>query len=195
MVESQHAVTNSEEKPQAITEEISSNGVVHKERALIYDDHDDPHTAAFYEEDVKLTPSVWAAVFFLGLTFEAAIGFSFSGVVAILVPIALDLEGNTLNISWIPSGWAVASSVSFAIAGQFSDIFGRRYVMLFGQLLVVLGHVPPSISQTDSADHRRHSSRPWYSHRCIYNRRLRNRRHLCLGMNFMMTLTLVCWYF
>src|SRR5271155_346877 len=85
--------------------------------------------------------AVQSAVFFLGLTFQAAIGFSLSCVVAILVPIALDLEGNTFNISWIPSVWAVASSVSFAIAGQFSDIFGRRYVMLFGQLCVVVGHV------------------------------------------------------
>jgi hypothetical protein len=108
---------------------------------LIYDDQDDPHIAAFDENTGNLTPATWAAVFFLGLTFEAAIGFSFSCVVAILVPIALDLQGTTLNISWIPSGWAVASSVSFAIAGQFSDIFGRRYVMLFGQLLVVIGHV------------------------------------------------------
>jgi len=110
-------------------------------RTLIFDDHDDPHTAAFVEGEGHLTPTVWAAVFFLGLTFEAAIGFSFSCVVAIIVPIALDLQGSVLNISWIPSGWAVASSVSFAIAGQFSDIFGRRYVILFGQLLVVLGMV------------------------------------------------------
>ena len=102
---------------------------------------DDPHVTAFDEDTGKLSPATWAAVFFLGLTFQAAIGFSFSCVVAILVPIALDLEGNTLNIGWIPSGWAVASSVSFAIAGQFSDIFGRRYVMLFGQLCVVIGHV------------------------------------------------------
>jgi len=143
----QPALTNpAEEKPQVTppTTESGHKDVVHREPALIYDDHDDPHTAAFYEEDVKLTPSVWAAVFFMGLEFEAAIGFSFSGVVAILVPIALDLQGSTLNISWIPSGWAVASSVSFAIAGQFSDIFGRRYVLLFGQLLVVVGHVQPS---------------------------------------------------
>jgi len=111
--------------------------------ALVYDDQDDPHIAAFDEDNGSLTPATWAAVFFLGLTFEAAIGFSFSCVVAILVPIAMDLEGSTLNILWIPSGWAVASSVSFAIAGQFSDIFGRRYVMLFGQLCVVIGHVSP----------------------------------------------------
>ena len=130
-----------DDKPQRQIDEVPRSKRT-ENRVLIYDDHDDPHAAAFVEEgEGKLTPTVWAAVFFLGLTFEAAIGFSFSCVVAILVPIALDLEGNTLNISWIPSGWAVASSVSFAIAGQFSDIFGRRYVMLFGQLLVVLGHV------------------------------------------------------
>lgn len=62
---------------------------------------DDPHLTTFDEDTGKLTPTTWTAVFFLGLTFQAAIGFSFSCVVAILVPIALDLERNTLNISWI----------------------------------------------------------------------------------------------
>jgi hypothetical protein len=48
------------------------------------DDHDEPHDATFVEEDnIKSTPSVWAAVLFLGPTFKAAIGLSFSAVVAI----------------------------------------------------------------------------------------------------------------
>jgi hypothetical protein len=128
----------------AVSDETSNIGAIEKSQtpSSHHDEiEDDPHITAFDEDTGKLTPATWAAVFFLGLTFQAAIGFSFSCVVAILVPIALDLEGNTLNISWIPSAWAVASSVSFAIAGQFSDIFGRRYVMLFGQLCVVVGHV------------------------------------------------------
>ena len=130
----------------AVPDETSNIGAVEKSQLEVLSAHhdeieDDPHITAFDEDTGKLTPATWAAVFFLGLTFQAAIGFSFSCVVAILVPIALDLEGNTLNISWIPSAWTVASSVSFAIAGQFSDIFGRRYVMLFGQVCVVIGHV------------------------------------------------------
>jgi hypothetical protein len=116
--------------------------------AASYDDQDDPHVAAF-DEDINGATIV--AAFFLGLTFQAAIGFSFSCVVAIIVPIALDLQGTTTYIGWIPSGWAVASSVSFAIAGQFSDIFGRRYVMLFGQLLVVIGMVLPCASLSDTS--------------------------------------------
>lgn len=114
-------------------------------------DEDDPHVAAFDENTGPINGATIAAVFFLGLTFQAAIGFSFSCVVPIIVPIALDLQGTTTNIGWIPSGWAVASSVSFAIAGQFSDIFGRRYVMLFGQLLVVIGMVLQCESLSDAS--------------------------------------------
>lgn len=59
---------------------------------------------------------------------------------SVLTPIAADL-GDAANISWVISGWAIASAVSFAVAGRLSDIFGRRYVLLFGQLMAVIGAV------------------------------------------------------
>lgn len=49
--------------------------------------------------------------------------------------------GDTEDILWIPGGWSVASAVSFSIAGGLSDIFGRRYVLLFGQLLTLVGGI------------------------------------------------------
>ena len=62
-------------------------------------------------------------------------------VFPILVPIAIELQGNTHNVNWMASGWSLAGSIAFAIAGQTSDYFGRRYILLFGQALLVLGHI------------------------------------------------------
>ena len=38
--------------------------------------------------------------------------------------------------------------MSFAIAGQLSDYFGRRYILLFGQLLLVIGYIVGATAQT-----------------------------------------------
>ena len=62
-------------------------------------------------------------------------------VFPIIVPIAIELQGNTHNANWMASGWSLAGSIAFAIAGQTSDYFGRRYILLFGQALLVLGHI------------------------------------------------------
>ena len=61
-------------------------------------------------------------------------------VTAILFQIGTEL-GDTSSIVWMPGGWSIASSVSFSIAGSLSDIFGRRYVTLCGQLFAVVGAV------------------------------------------------------
>lgn len=59
---------------------------------------------------------------------------------AILVQLGTAL-GDVETIAWIPGGWSIASSVSFSIAGNLSDIFGRRWVSLTGQFFVLLGCV------------------------------------------------------
>lgn len=38
-------------------------------------------------------------------------------------------------------GWSIASSVSFSIAGSLSDIFGRRYTIVSGEILAIIGSV------------------------------------------------------
>ena len=58
----------------------------------------------------------------------------------ILVDIGTDLN-NTADIGWVVSSWSIASSVSFALGGSLSDIFGRRYVILSGELLALIGAV------------------------------------------------------
>ncbi|KAH7109207.1 hypothetical protein EDB81DRAFT_834158 [Dactylonectria macrodidyma] len=48
---------------------------------------------------------------------------------------------DTQNVSWLISGWSVAGAVSFSIAGSFSDIFGRRFVILLCQFLTIVSCV------------------------------------------------------
>lgn len=76
----------------------------------------------------------------MGLSYVAAISCGLVLVSGILAPIGQTL-GDMENIVWIPGGWSVASAVSFAIAGGFSDIFGRRYVLISGQVITLIGAV------------------------------------------------------
>ena len=49
--------------------------------------------------------------------------------------------GDTEHIAWIPGSWSIGSAVAFSIAGGLSDVFGRRYVLLSGQTIVLVGGV------------------------------------------------------
>ena len=108
---------------------------------------DDPHRAAL-EDDVKqkLPAKTWAAVFFLGFTFQPALAFSILGVFPIISVIATDVQGSTTNSAWMSSGWTLGGTIAFAIAGRVSDIFGRRYVLLSGQVILIVSYV--SLIQT-----------------------------------------------
>ena len=59
--------------------------------------------------------------------------------------------GDTENTLWIPGGWSVGSAVSFAVAGGLSDIFGRRWVLIAGQALTLIGCVSSTHSSTSMA--------------------------------------------
>ena len=77
---------------------------------------------------------------FLGMSFVAPVACGFLLVSAIIVQIGEALR-DTTHIVWIPGGWSIASSVSFAMAGGLSDIFGRRYPVLAGQVFTIVGAV------------------------------------------------------
>ena len=103
---------------------------------------DDPHRAAL-EDDYKqkLPAKTWAAVFFLGFTFQPALAFSILSVFPIITVIAIDVQGVATNSSWMSSGWTLGGSIAFCTAGRLSDIFGRRWVLLFGQLILLISYV------------------------------------------------------
>ncbi|ERT01333.1 transmembrane efflux protein [Sporothrix schenckii 1099-18] len=97
---------------------------------------------ATIDDDAEETVS-WStlmAVFFMGMSYVPCISAGLLLPTGILQQIGQTL-GDTDNILWIPGGWSVASAVSFSIAGGLSDIFGRRYVLLFGQLLTLVGGI------------------------------------------------------
>jgi MFS family permease len=105
--------------------------------------YDDPHKAALEdnpEKAEKLTLSVTLSALFLGTSFTGPIIFGFILVTPILVQLSEKIGGSTIDF-WIPSGWGAAAAVGFSIAGRLSDIFGRRYVILFGQFLTVIGGI------------------------------------------------------
>lgn len=77
---------------------------------------------------------------FLALSFAGPVGVGFTLVAAIIAQIGLQL-GDVTTITWLVGAWSIASSVSFAIAGSLSDIFGRRYLIISGNGLTIIGGV------------------------------------------------------
>ena len=113
-------------------------------------DYYDPHRAALEDNPdrpEKLTWSVILSVLFLGFAFTGPIIFGFICVTPILVQLGLELGGSALT-SWIPSGWGLAAGIGFTIAGSLSDCFGRRYVILTGQIMTIIGGIVAATAQT-----------------------------------------------
>lgn len=128
--------------------EIEGSESHSKQRAAIiehreFSGYDDPHRAALEdnpEKPEKLTWSVVLSALFLGTSFTGPIIFGFILVTPILVQLSERIGGAKIDF-WIPSGWGAAAAVGFSIAGRLSDIFGRRYVILFGQSMTIIGGI------------------------------------------------------
>lgn len=77
---------------------------------------------------------------FLILSFVAPLACTFILPAAVLVQIGSSL-GDVSHVTWIVGGWSISSSVAFCVAGRLSDIFGRRWTILSGQLVNLVGCV------------------------------------------------------
>ncbi|KAH7024445.1 fungal trichothecene efflux pump [Microdochium trichocladiopsis] len=99
------------------------------------------------EPEPRVAWSTILAVFFMGLTYVPAIATAFIMPAQILQQIGMAL-GDTDNIAWIPGGWSIGSAVSFSIAGGMSDIFGRRWVLLCGQAIILVGAIVCAVAQS-----------------------------------------------
>lgn len=77
---------------------------------------------------------------FMGISYVAAISSGLVMPAGIVAQIGTAL-GDMENIGWIPGGWGIASAMSFSVAGRLSDIFGRRYVLITGQVFTLIGSV------------------------------------------------------
>lgn len=113
--------------------------VAHSEGKTVPAGYEDPHKAALEDnpERAELSLSVILSALFLGTSFTGPIIFGFILATPILVQLSQKLGGESI-VFWIPSGWGAAAAVGFSIAGRLSDVFGRRYVILVGQLLTVV---------------------------------------------------------
>lgn len=111
---------------------------------------DDPHRAALEdnpEHAEKLTWAVALSALFLGTSFTGPIIFGFILVTPILVQLSSLIGGEDIEF-WVPSGWGLAAALGFSIAGRLSDIFGRRYVILVGQALTIVGGIVACTAQS-----------------------------------------------
>jgi MFS family permease len=55
--------------------------------------------------------------------------------------------GELEPIAWIASSWALTSAVTMSLGGGLSDIFGRRYVILAGQIFNLIGAIIAATAQ------------------------------------------------
>lgn len=76
----------------------------------------------------------------MGLSTVAPISCGYIVIASILTNIGLDLD-DSVDTGWILSSWSITSSVSFSLAGSLSDIYGRRNVILLGELISLIGSV------------------------------------------------------
>lgn len=65
---------------------------------------------------------------------------------SVVEPVSAAL-GDPSLLPWILGAWALSSVASFAVAGQLSDVFGRRPLVLAGEALVTLGCIVASAAQ------------------------------------------------
>lgn len=52
------------------------------------------------------------------------------------------------NITWIGLAYLVGEAVFFLLVGRISDIFGRRWFLIIGSLIGVVGHIVGATAQT-----------------------------------------------
>ena len=56
--------------------------------------------------------------------------------------------GPDTNYTWITISWQLGASVIVSVGGRLSDIFGRRYFMLTGSVLGIIGCVVGATGQS-----------------------------------------------
>ncbi|KAF5626828.1 drug facilitator PEP5 [Fusarium tjaetaba] len=110
---------------------------------------DDPHRAALEDNPTtqpKTGARVWIAIFSMALSFGPAVGLPFVCVASIVVQITNEL-GDASQLPWVVGAWSLATACSFSLGGPFSDIFGRRSIILAGQVVVLIGNIVGGTAQ------------------------------------------------
>ncbi|KAJ4393480.1 hypothetical protein N0V93_002692 [Gnomoniopsis smithogilvyi] len=103
---------------------------------------EDPHKAAL-EDDPELVyvgPRAWAAIFALSISLGAPIGLALLSTASVSTEITRELDASSFQ-PWVVGCWSIANACSAAVAGYLSDIFGRRNIIIIGDLIVLLGTI------------------------------------------------------
>lgn len=100
-------------------------------------------------ETVTITVKTWFVIFVLSSTF----GLSFWPVpttAAMMGRLAIQF-GSPTSAAWFIPAYTTANSIGFLLAGANSDLFGRRWFLLFGNACCCVGFIITATSK--SADH------------------------------------------
>lgn len=74
----------------------------------------------------------------LSLSLGAPIGLTLLSLASVSDEITREIGARELQV-WVVGSWSIASGCSASVAGYFSDTFGRRNVIITGDLIVLLG--------------------------------------------------------
>ncbi|KAL6835515.1 MFS general substrate transporter [Trichoderma camerunense] len=86
-------------------------------------------------------------VFMLCLT-SVSVAMDSVIVAATLAAITSSLKGNSLEAFWVGTSYLLAQTVAVPIYGSISDIFGRKWVMVFAIAVFLLGSILCGCAQT-----------------------------------------------
>jgi hypothetical protein len=96
----------------------------------------------------------WVSALRQSLTTTQALTMQFNAyILTLLIPsttlATINAElGPDPNYTWITVSWTLAASIIVSVGGRLSDIFGRRYFMLFGASLSLVGCIVGATGQT-----------------------------------------------
>ncbi|TDZ19645.1 Trichothecene efflux pump TRI12 [Colletotrichum sidae] len=103
---------------------------------------DDPHRAALEDnpDEARVSIKTWIAIFSMAFSFGPPVGLAFLATASIVVPVTQELGGQD-SLAWVVGSWSLSTACSFSLAGPLSDVFGRRMLVLGGQLTVAIGMI------------------------------------------------------
>ncbi|KAF2665042.1 MFS general substrate transporter [Microthyrium microscopicum] len=128
--------------------------MVHEKSTIDHIDNVD-RSHSLVEEDVKgrdftvadtdLPPGYFrsfsfiGSIFAIGAAFGCAVG-GFSLIAPVLAIINADV-GPDPNIIWLALGYLLTTSIGLILVGRITDLFGRRWVFIFGNVIALLGAI------------------------------------------------------
>ena len=103
------------------------------------------------DEDYVVTFKTWIVVTILA----SAYGVSF-WIVPAIAPIGTQVAtklGNPAAAGWFTSLYTICNAIAFMICGANSDLFGRRWFLIGGNFLLLLGHLLCGFAQNSEFKH------------------------------------------